>query len=298
VTYHFAPVIGYKSGSTGVVNAASCTGYCSQSAGPLDVVMVLDRTSSMTQADIDNLKNGARSVLDLYDATDQWVGMVSLPYGQSSNKCVANDPQRYPTTTSPSLWWVVPIQGGYDLANGNLNPSSPIGLAINCMQRTGSPKVFVNNVDRTSAGHTNLGDPMDAARAMLASQGRPDVPDVIIFETDGQANQPYGMNPCNYLNTEANQAKNSGQTVFTIAYGLDSPPVKCTDTSGLFYNKYATTNLAAAATTSTDNLPGGCATTENQDGDNYFCTPGTSDLEPVFRKVATAALKHSRLLDI
>jgi Flp pilus assembly protein TadG len=297
VAYNFAPVIGFKQGSTGVVQAASCTGSCSQTTGPLDVVMVLDRTASMTQGDIDNLKNGARSVLDIYDASDQWVGLVSLPYGQASNKCVVNDPQLYPAGNS-QLWSVVPIQGGYDNPDGTLNQNSPIGKAINCMQRAGSPTVRVNGVDRTSAGHTNLGDPLDAARAMLASQGRPDVPDVIIFETDGQANQPYGMQPCSYLNTKATAAKAAGQTVFTIAYGLDSPPVKCTDTSGIFYNKYATTNLAMAATSSNDDLPGGCASTENSDGDSYFCTPGSSDLEPVFRRVAVAALKHSRLINI
>ena len=76
---------------------------------------------------------------------------------------------------------------------------------------------------------------------MLAAQGRPTVPDVIIFETDGQANQPNTLQPCNYFNTKANAAKAAGQTIFTIAYGLDSPPVKCDfDTSGPFVGKYAT----------------------------------------------------------
>lgn len=300
VAYHFAPVIGYNQGSTGSVQAASCTDPCSKTVGPLDVVMVLDRTASMTQADLDNLKNGARSVLDFYDASDQYVGLVSLPYGATTGaqpKCTVASPQLYPASQG-SLWQVVPIQGGYDNTDGTLNQNSNIGRAINCMVLANNPTIRVNGTDRTSAGHTNLGDPMDAARQMLLAQGRPGVPQVIIFETDGQANQPYGMQPCAYLNTKATAAKNAGITVYTIAYGLDSPPVKCTDTSGLFYNKYATTNLAATATTSTDDLPGGCATTENADGDNYFCTPGSSDLEPVFRRVASAALKHSRLVDI
>ena len=59
---------------------------------------------------------------------------------------------------------------------------------------------------------------------MLAAQGRPTVPDVIIFMTDGQANQPSSMQPCGYFNNKATTAKNAGQTIFTIAYGLDSPP--------------------------------------------------------------------------
>lgn len=156
----------------------------------------------------------------------------------------------------------------------------------------------MNGADRTSAGHTNLGDPLDAARAMLASQGRASVPDAIIFETDGQANQPAGWQPCNYLNTKATTAKAGGDTIYTIAYGLDSPPVRCTDTSGFFVNRYATTNIAMAATTSTDDVPGGCGVNENRDGDNYFCAPASSDLTPVFTTVAAATIRNTRLIDL
>ena len=41
---------------------------------------------------------------------------------------------------------------------------------------------------------------------------------------------------------------------------------------------------------------GGCGPTENQDGDHYFCTPGTSDLERVFRQVAAAAIETAHLI--
>ncbi len=33
-----------------------------------------------------------------------------------------------------------------------------------------------------------------------------------------------------------------------------------------------------------------------KDGDHYFCTPGTSDLEPVFRQVAAAAIETAHLI--
>jgi hypothetical protein len=297
IPYYFAPVIGINTGSTGAVSASSCKGACGSAMSPVDVVMVLDRTGSMTQADIDNLKNGAMAILGFYDSTQQWVGMVSLPYGQPGNKCQVNSPQNYPDANYAD-WQVVPLSNNFTLPGGGLNGSSQIVQQINCMQRAGNNVQVRSDGGAPSGNHTNLGDPVDAAQQMLALQGRASVPDVIIFETDGQANQPYGMQPCNYLNTKATAAKAAGITVYTIAYGLDSPPVKCTDTSGFFYNKYATTNLADAATTSTDDLPGGCATTENNDGDSYFCTPGSSDLEPVFRRVAVTALKHSRLVDI
>ena len=84
IPYYFAPVIGINNGSTGAVNAASCKGSCGAAAAPIDVVMVLDRTGSMSDADVANVRNAALSVLDFYDASDQWIGMVSLPYGKGS----------------------------------------------------------------------------------------------------------------------------------------------------------------------------------------------------------------------
>ena len=171
--------------------------------------------------------------------------------------------------------------------------------SINCLQIAGSLTVRVNGVDRTGAGHTNLGDPLDAAREMLQMQGRTDVPDVLIFMTDGEANQPDTLLPCNYLNNKATIAKTAGQTVYTIGYGVAG--ARCTrDTSGTFRNAYASTNLARASTdgtTATDDVPGGCGPNENTDGDYYFCESGSGDLEPVFRQVVAATLGHSRLIE-
>jgi putative Flp pilus-assembly TadE/G-like protein len=288
VNYYFAQALGIDNGSTGLVTGAACKGGCGTAHVPLDVVLVLDRTGSMTDADIVNMKNAAQSILTFYDPTQQWLGLVALPYGRSTNKCVVNDPQTYPQSNYLN-WQVVPITSNF----------STLSTQINCLQRAGSPTVNVNGVNRTSNGHTNLGDPLDAARDMLRLQGRSTVADVIIFETDGQANQPYGMQPCNYLNTKANAAKAAGQTIYTIAYGLDNPPVRCTfDTAGPFRNAYATTNIASAATSSTDDVPGGCGANENKDGDNYFCIPSSADMEPVFRQVAAASLGSSHLVDI
>ena len=310
VPYYFAPVIGIKQGSTGVVQGAACTGSCGNPETPLDVVMVLDRTTSMTSTDVAQLKQGAQAVLDAYDANQQWVGVIALPYGQSNNKCQVAGTQNYPTNgQSPtSTWQVAPIQNGYDNPDGSTNTSSPLWQAINCLTQGNTPTVNVagmNPLNQSSHGQTDLGDPLDAAQWMLTHEGRSFAPDVVIFETDGQANQPWLVNqgPCNYLNQQATQAKQAGLTIYTIAYGLDNPPVKCTDPGGPYFGKYATTNLSDAATSSNDNNPGGCVpATENNDADNYFCVPAnynaSNDLKAVFTKVATASVKRSRLIDV
>ena len=305
IPYFFAPVIGINTGSTGAVSAASCKGACGAASSPIDVVMVLDRTGSMTPSDVDNVKNAALSVLDFYEPASQWIGMVALPYGQSSNKCIAYGDrwatpptyQLYPNSAA-STWQNAALSQSYKLADGSLNSSDNLVQQINCLQRAENYVWARSQGGSPSGQHTNLGDPLDAAREMLATQGRDDVPDVIIFMTDGQANQPSTMQPCGYFNNKATIAKDEGQTIFTIAYGLDSPPVNCSGSdSALFRNRPATTNLASAATQPTiDDLPGGCGPNENQDGDHYFCTPGTADLEPVFRQVAAAAIETAHLI--
>jgi hypothetical protein len=290
-------VIGINDGNTGTVSASSCKGACGAATSPIDAVMVLDRTGSMTVSDIDNVKNAALAVLDFYDPSQQWVGMVSLPYGASTNKCNAARNQFYPESNY-TVWQNAALSQDYKRADGSINTASNLVQQINCLTRAGSSgsvNAYSDGVG-PSGNHTNLGDPVDAARDMLRLQGRADVPDVIIFMTDGQANQPSTRLPCTYFNTKAGVAKSESQAIFTIAYGVDT--VRCTDSSGAFRNVYATTNIASAATQpSNDDIPGGCGTNENRDGDWYFCAPASADLEPVFRQVAAAAIETSHLVD-
>jgi hypothetical protein len=304
IPYYFAPVMGIKTGSTGVVNSSACTGTCGAAASPLDVVMVLDRTGSMTDSDVANVKNAALSILGFYNSSRQWVGLITLPYGQPGNKCLAygNSNAKPPTyqmypNSNYTDWQAVPLSSDFNPSGAAVNPSSQLVQQVNCLQRAPGTVQSMSDGVGPSGNHTNLGDPLDAARAMLAAQGRAAVPDVIIFETDGQANQPSTRLPCSYFNTKATAAKTAGVTIFTLAYGLDNPPVKCTDTSPPFAGVFATTNLAGAATASSDDVPGGCGSNENKDGDNYFCVAGSSDLEPIFRAAAAASLSRPHLVE-
>jgi hypothetical protein len=317
IPYYFAPVIGINTGSTGTVSAASCKGACGAASSPIDVVMVLDRTGSMEVADVANVRNAALSVLDFYEDSVQWVGMVSLPYGNpvSTDKCKAYGDHR-PKPPNPSAsptfqlypdsvythWQAAQLSQNYKNVNGTLNATDPLVVAINCLTRADDWVWSKSNglPNNGSGNHTNLGDPLDAARAMLAAQGRPTAPDVIIFMTDGQANQPSTLQPCKYFNDKANIAKNSTppQTIFTIGYGIDGSNV-CPDSIPPFNGgKLGSYNLATAATQpTTDNWPGTCNALENKDNDHYFCAPATADLEPVFRQVAAAAIETAHLID-
>jgi type II secretory pathway pseudopilin PulG len=290
--YYFAPVIGIKTGTTGVVQGASCKGMCGQSSSPLDVVLVLDRTASMTAVNLADAKAGAMALLGVYDPTQQHVGLVALPYGDPNNKCNANGTQTYPNTND-SLWDVVPFSSDYNNPDGSINNNSALVKGINCLQLPpGNMKVTPPN-----SGHTDEGDPLKAAHDMLTTMGRPGVPQVIIFETDGQANQPNGYNPCSYAINQANLAKAAGITIVTLAYGVTGD--RCDyENSGAWKGVWASTYLAAMATNSVDTDPGSCTPSENTDGDDYFCEATKGNLQTVFRRIAVVTIQHSRLIDI
>jgi hypothetical protein len=151
---------------------------------------------------------------------------------------------------------------------------------------------------------------------------------VILFMTDGEANQPFSQplnptapgsyQPCEYAANIASSVKNRDIVVYTIGFGIayQSPRsgICYNDWTGAYYRPhspstgqygyFASSLLARMAsegpdgTPTTDDAPGSCNTaTENNDGDGYFCLPKSEDLGKIFVKAATQALGTSRLLD-
>lgn len=320
VDYFFAPVIGFESGTTGAVRAAACKGYCGQASSPLDVVLVVDRSTSMTVADITNLRGAIAnpspevdSILEFYDPADVAIGLVGLPYHQttpSTDKCVTNLTQTYPAPPNGSgaPWKLVDLSTDYQNGDGTLRSGSELVSVVLCLQRARSGMT----VTPSGSGHTNHGDPMQTAANMLAGS-RPEVPDVIVFFADGEANQPRFNQPCHYANTRASNAKAADVVVFTLAYGASGSRCQY-DTSASPFGPppsggdWATTFLAAMASeelpgvASDDNAPGSCditanPQTENTDGDFYFCEGRGSDLEATFKRIAIQSIQRTRLLN-
>jgi Putative Flp pilus-assembly TadE/G-like/von Willebrand factor type A domain len=294
VKYFFAPVIGVSQGTTGSVAGASCRGSCGAAPNPMDVALILDRSGSMSDTDVTNARNAALTLLTIYTPPSQQIALLALPYKNVANPCYAASKQIYPDTSN--VWVQVGLNSDYQTATGALNPASALVQGLNCMKSVRATAGGITVTPTGGSGHTDLGDPITAATNMLQTTGRPGVPKAIILLTDGAANQPWTMNPCGYAIAAAAPAKAAGIDVFTIAFGAGTD--RCTDKSGPWVNVYATTQLAATATTSVDNQPGGCAATENTDGDHYFCLPKSADLTAAFRQVAAASLGFSRLIDV
>jgi Flp pilus assembly protein TadG len=156
--------------------AAGCRGACGPVGNaPVDVVEIIDRTGSMSAADLAGAKSSAETFLTNFDPTLQRVGLGVLGPSSTSSTCGSpNSGGLGIATSSGGSWLPVPMTNNFKNADGSLNTGSTIVKTARCLN--------------TSSVGTNLGDPMKAAKDHLITQGRPDVKWGIVMMTDGAAN--------------------------------------------------------------------------------------------------------------
>ena len=184
--------------------------------------MIIDRTNSMSNSELDNAKNAAKAVLELYNPEVQHVGLGVLGPKDPADPC------DYKAAGDGGQWLAVPLSDDYKNADGSLNTSSALVSTINCL--------------KNSRGlGTNLGDPVRAARVHLETSGRPDVKQGIILFTDGAANRPVEGNPCFFAGNQADEAKNQDIEIFTIGFGVGN--VRCLDDNIAPYENELVTRL-------------------------------------------------------
>jgi hypothetical protein len=307
VDYLFAPVIGFDTGDTGVASMAACTGACGTPIeGPADIVLVVDRTGSMRDVDIAALQYASLAFLEGLTPSLQSVGLVAL--GRTDTAPSPSCPTEPSSSRIAGPWVAVGLRDDYDSTDNDppddppdLNPVSPLVVGIECLAKS-----------RTG---TNLGDPIAAAGAHLLSAGRPDVPKGIVFMTDGEANGPNGSGSCDYALDQAQNVKNAGIVVVTIAYRLEG--VQCGGRPATEVLADMASDPAEGPLTADDGgdgpggNPGGCGggsagddddddasatvssgtgTAEHGDGDHFFCAPDPADLLPVFDAASKTVL--------
>lgn len=220
VSTKFARVIGVDT-ITLHVGATACS-PCG--VKPLDVMLVLDRTLSMCMKNsgaldpsctyLNNARSGMKSFLGEMDPAKQWVGLAVFPPAASlSSKCSTPQTSNYNSVGSPYV--LVPLSKDYAV-NGNLNTSANLVSTINCVKGN---------------GETAYANAIEKAQGELDANGRPDVQDVIIFFSDGAANNgpsyypmssPYRKQPCRQGVTSAGASKARGTLVYSIGYDLDA----------------------------------------------------------------------------
>lgn len=296
IGYGFGRVVGVATGTTQTVTTSACKGPCGEPPNnPVDVVLIVDRTGSMSGVDTVNARTAADSIRLLYNPAYQWLGLGFLGPSSSTVACSATPAGSIGTAIAPGdvvRWNPVGLSGTGAPVNENFTLStSKAAKAIAC---------FTN-----SSTGTDLADPITMAAYLLQTTGRSGVRKGIILETDGQPNAststPVNANYCNQANQAATAAKNSGIEIYTIGFGLDGANnVACPDLSGSFKSKKATDLLASMATgPSSDN---GCPGSSNKDGDHYYCLPKTAgastNLSDVFKAVASQLQGATRLIQL
>jgi Flp pilus assembly protein TadG len=275
---------------------------CSPCGGvPLDVMIVLDRTGSMSQNNkLTQAKAGINAFMKTMDPTLDYVGLAVLPpapsVGQACTDVTSsfNGTKKYPDGSQQyngnggtysqvnAAYVLVPLSNDYATSVGNLNASSPLMSTINCVQ---------------AGGGTAYAEAIDAAYAELQKDGRPGTQKVIVFLSDGAANDaptfmastsPYRTNPCGQGVTSAGIAKAAKVLVYSIAYTANGD--QCDAAIGA---KIGATTIQWYGSTQWGTLesPALAAQTALQDiaspGANYFYDlPNPTSLTGIFQQIA------------
>ncbi|MFV2063683.1 MAG: TadE/TadG family type IV pilus assembly protein [Chloroflexota bacterium] len=292
IDFKFAPVLGILSGSTGDRVAAACKGLCGEPPEvPLDLVMILDRTGSMSGVDTENARAALDSVRKVLSPDIQWLSLSTLGPSRIGASCTTKADSVIGTATTADLrrWVPIGLTGtGATFGSDYTSNTSQMAKAIAC---------FAN-----SSVRTDIADPVRMATFELETSGRKGVTKAILLLSDGKPNRSTTgtRNYCEEAYQAATAAKAKGIEVFTVGFGLDgNNDERCIDRSGPWVGKYATELLSAMAT---DSDRSGCPGTENDDGDHYFCLPKTSgastDLSKIFKKAVASLTAYSRLVNV
>ena len=258
-------------------NVSATAAACSPcSAQPIDVVLAVDRTGSMCDTtvlvgseyqceDLNNLKDGVRSMLNLFSTPQTQVGLIAFPplrrvptTGVYQSLCAdpysspAQDPNNknggvtddvydgqtgsatFPgTINTQRLYLNDPLSFDYRVGKGPLIATSGLMLhTVNGSATTGC----------LQAGQvTSYTQALNEAKAELDLRGRPGIPHYIVFMTDGEANvgaawpgNPTGTDnqatqPCASAIRAATAIKAAGVQIYSIGYSLK-------DTAGNYAN--------------------------------------------------------------
>ena len=316
--------MGISNGSTGQVASAACNGPCGASpVVPTDLVIIIDRTASMSDTDVAATRSAAQAVLQVYNPAYERVGLgflgpsstttASPAAGSGQSACVAGATTKVYTkalTGSSGYGTVIPT---------NVSSWIPIGLSgtdsgspaptWNEAYSTGASSPYtltspstshlvnaINCFDNPGGTGTNLATPLLMAKYILDQDTRAHVIKGILLETDGQPSYGVGSQAdytCSQANTNATTVKNAGILVFTVGFGLDGGnDATCPDNSGTFRGKTATYLLASMASPQNNGSPSpdlGCPTPSNAltqyPGDKAFCETKSSSGNALLQSV-------------
>lgn len=330
VDFGFGPVIGIPTGDTGAVASAACKGSCgSELPNPLDVVIVADRTPSMTNADRELMKTAILDTLKTMDPQMHYVSFGTIHKSRTDNPSCITDDTTSGMGASGGTWLPVGFRNDYltSASVPTLNAASPLVAGVSCLPASSD-----------GGFGTHLASPLKfAARALLsgATNSMPARPGtakkIIILETDGRPeetintaysslnttgeigtnykNTGSGQAGCNNFIDMANEVKNRGIIIMTIGFGgaTDNRCNRPSSGSGIGDGTLVREVLAKGASphpiTGQPSQAGNCGTAagrtaENTDGDFFFCAATGPELAPLFATAISQVTNSIRLIKL
>ncbi len=264
----------WSGGCPVTATAGACRGVCGSVAAPVDAVVSIDHTGSMSDVELQNAKDGAMQLMRTFDAQVQHVALGVTPPVHPNNFCDTIE-----AWTDAQTWLPIPLTGNYQSSVHVLDPSSPLVSTTQCLDRASQGDV--------PGPHTNLGEPVKAAMNELLANARPGAKRGLVLLTDGAANIVDAANaaaigakgPCDYAMKIAVQAKAAGIEIYTIGYGVDE---NCTrdEAASPWANRPALDLLRAMAT----------------DASHFYNSPKTADLDPIFQAIGQQLAGGSKLV--
>jgi Putative Flp pilus-assembly TadE/G-like/von Willebrand factor type A domain len=262
---------------------------CSPCGGlPLDVMIVLDRTGSMSASSkMPQAKAGIMAFLSTMDPTVDNVGLAVLPPAPSPAAACTNVSSYFSGSRggtynlTNAAYTVVPLSNAYATTTGNLVSSSPLVSTVNCVQ---------------PGGNTAYAEAMDAAYQELQADGRPDAQKAIVILSDGAANvgpsflpgsSNYLTHPCGQGAASAGVAKAAGVLVYSIAYTANGDD--CYASPGATIGGYTLQSSDFSTSQFLENPdPGAEQAIENMatDPSYFYDVPSPTSLTGIFQRIA------------
>lgn len=211
------------------------------SSAPVDIMLAIDRTGSMCTptdshgncTDLDNAKDGVRTMLGILNPPVAEIGMLAFPPVQTTSSNVCGAPYNslgsngYDGYDSATRGYITdPLGTDYKTSATTLNTAS--GLYVHTTDGRSSACI-------QAGGNTSYSEALRQAHAELLRDGRPNVPKYIVLLTDGEANigsvygpgdptyppgNPDDQQPCHTAINLADAYKTEGMTIYTIGYAL------------------------------------------------------------------------------
>ncbi len=211
VKYGFAPVIGFDEGNTGVVVSTACAGSCGTSTpNPMDVVIMADRTGSMSETNRKAMVTGIEGALKTMNPLMHYVALGALHKSKGTSATCRTDPQDYSkpskksgeTTTAYNnrvaadlqvqvkggSWVAVPFSNNYltGATTPTLNYSSELVAGVGCIRNEASSGSYKTHPASALKGAARYLLGWDINNLGSLPADRPGtVRKAIIFETDG-----------------------------------------------------------------------------------------------------------------